>query len=101
MRVNPRGKMHRESTRSNKQDVFQDYGGLRVRHAKEHETLKISKKTYKRLKDPGDKKENNLRIHVEKGRGNPRIETNQMLLKLRWTMRQTRVRTGNSKKWQE
>lgn len=33
MRVNPRGKMHRESTRSNKQDVFQNYGGLRVRHA--------------------------------------------------------------------
>lgn len=56
MRVNPRGKMHRESTRSNKQDVFQNYGGLRVRHAKEHETLKIGKKTYKRLKDPGDKK---------------------------------------------
>lgn len=56
MRVNPRGKMHRESTRSNKQDVFQNYGGLRVRHAKEHETLKIGKKTYKRLKDPGNKK---------------------------------------------
>lgn len=79
MRVNPRGKMHRESTRSNKQDVFQNYGGLRVRHAKEHETLKIGKKNLQTSQRSWGQKKNNLRIHVEKGRGNPRIETNQML----------------------
>lgn len=99
MGVNPRGKLCTENPRGVTNEMFFKIKvhRLRVWHAKENKTLKISKKTLKRLKDPGDKKrKKNLWIHVEKGRGNPRTETNQMLSKLRWTMRQTRVKNGKN-----